>query len=156
VVLLNPWVRTDEGLARATLKHYYRARLLEPAFWGKVVRGQFDLARAARSFGQLAASALGRKQVTPQRQEASRPPPLPERMYAGLARFRGQVLVIVSGNDLTAREFTDLAAASPRWRQLLAAPRVRRHELAGADHTFSRRVWRDQVALWTADWIASW
>ena len=28
--------------------------------------------------------------------------------------------------------------------------------IAGADHTFSRRVWRDQVASWTAAWVRSW
>ena len=26
----------------------------------------------------------------------------------------------------------------------------------GADHTFSRREWRDQVANWTTDWVRSW
>jgi hypothetical protein len=76
-------------------------------------------------------------------------------MCAGLARFRGKVLVIIGGADLTGQEFAGIADSQP-WRTLLAAPRVTRHTLAGADHTFSRRKWRDQVARWTSDWVGSW
>ena len=77
-------------------------------------------------------------------------------MLRGLRAFHGNVLLIDSGNDLTAKEFLDMAQASPAWRRLLAAPQVQRRTLAGADHTFSRRAWRDQVADWTADWVRAW
>lgn len=149
LVLLNPWVRTEEGLAKATLKHYYRERLFAPALWKKILGGHFNARAAAGSlFGQLA--------------QALRPAPapevdsLPQRMHGGLSRFPGPVLLVLSGADLTAREFADLGAGSPQWSRLLAAPRFTRRELAPADHTFSRRAWRDQVAAWTADWIHSW
>ena len=33
LVLLNPWVRTPEGIARAQLKHYYWSRLSSREFW---------------------------------------------------------------------------------------------------------------------------
>jgi hypothetical protein len=74
-------------------------------------------------------------------------------MRDGLARFKGKVLFIFSGNDLTAREFLDLAGGSTQWRKLLDAPRVNQPHLLEADHTFSRRVWRDQVTDWTTSWI---
>jgi hypothetical protein len=77
-------------------------------------------------------------------------------MRAGLASFGGQVLLIISPGDLTAQEFLDMTQASAPWQRLLADPRVRRHSLAEADHTFSRRVWRDQVASWTGEWVKSW
>jgi hypothetical protein len=77
-------------------------------------------------------------------------------MAEGFARFKGQVLVILSGNDLTASEFSGVAASSKRWRRLLRAPRVVQHRLAGASHTFSRREWRDQVSSWTSAWVRSW
>src|SRR5690606_34104291 len=32
-VLINPWVRTQEGEARAYLRHYYLRRLLSADFW---------------------------------------------------------------------------------------------------------------------------
>jgi hypothetical protein len=81
---------------------------------------------------------------------------LPERMADGLARFDGRVLLILSGNDLTAKEFIDVSEASKQWRRLLASSRVTRHVLTGATHTFARREWRDQVAAWTAAWVRSW
>ena len=150
LVLLNPWVRTKAGLAKATLKHYYRARLADPLLWKKILSGRFNPAAAAHSLLRLCGAALQRP--APSAPQLS----LPERMQDGLARFPGKVLLIVSGNDLTAQEFLDMAAASPSWQRLLAAPRVQRRTLAEADHTFSRRVWKDQVVDWTNAWLRSW
>jgi exosortase A-associated hydrolase 1 len=153
LVLLNPWVRTDDGIARTTLKHYYRARLLEPEFWRKLLRGRFDLGASLRSMAGLARTAL-----RPPAHEgaANADAPLPERMRAGMRAFGGRVLVIISGADLTAREFCDLSAGDPAWKCLLDSPRVTRRQLDKADHTFSRRAWRDQVADWTGEWVNSW
>lgn len=147
LVLLNPWVRTDDGLARATLRHYYRQRLGESSFWRRLLSGRLDLVRSVKSAFGLVRAALA---------PASPAPALPERMHAALAAFGGRVMVIIGGADLTGREFCDLAAATPAWKKLLAGPRVTRHELDGADHTFSRRAWRDQVAAWTSAWVRSW
>jgi exosortase A-associated hydrolase 1 len=147
LVLLNPWVRTADGLARTTLRHYYRQRLGERAFWSGLLRGRFDLAGSLRSAFGLLRSALA---------PASPAAALPERMHAALAAFGGRVMVIIGGADLTGREFCDLARETPAWKRLLDAPRVTRHQLDGADHTFSRRAWRDQVAAWTSAWVSSW
>ncbi|MGI4842919.1 MAG: hydrolase 1, exosortase A system-associated [Janthinobacterium lividum] len=147
LVLLNPWVRTDDGLARATLRHYYRQRLGESSFWRRLLSGRLDLLRSLKSALGLVRAALA---------PASLAPALPERMHAALAAFGGRVMVIIGGADLTGREFCDLAAATPAWKKLLSGPRVTRHELDGADHTFSRRAWRDQVAAWTSAWVRSW
>jgi exosortase A-associated hydrolase 1 len=147
LVLLNPWVRTEDGLARSTLRHYYLQRVGERAFWSRLLRGRLDLARSLKS-----ALGLVRATLAP----ASPAPALPERMYSALAAFDGHVMVIIGGADLTGREFCDLAGGTPAWQQLLSGPRVTRHELEGADHTFSRRAWRDQVALWTSAWLRGW
>lgn len=147
LVLLNPWVRTDDGLARATLRHYYRQRLGESSFWRRLLSGRLDLLRSLKSALGLVRAALA---------PAAPEPALPERMHAALAGFGGHVMVIIGGADLTGREFCDLAAATPAWKKLLSGPRVTRHELDGADHTFSRRTWRDQVAAWTSAWVRSW
>jgi hypothetical protein len=64
------------------------------------------------------------------------------------------VLLILSGNDLTAMEFSDVATSSKRWRRLLESSRVAQHRLANANHTFSRRDWRYQVARWTSSWLS--
>jgi hypothetical protein len=65
------------------------------------------------------------------------------------------VLLILSGNDLVAQEFKDVVARSSRWQGLLAGERITRHDLPEANHTFSRREWRDQIARWTEMWVKS-
>jgi exosortase A-associated hydrolase 1 len=146
LVLLNPWVRTESGAAKATLKHYYRARLFDADLWKKIATLRFDYRAAVGSLQRLLGSAG----------KAAPTGALPERMHDGLDRFKGKVLVILSGADLTAQEFSDLAGASPQWNALLGAPRVTRRALPKADHTCSRREWHEQVAQWSADWVRSW
>ncbi len=63
------------------------------------------------------------------------------------------VVVVASGDDLTAAEFRNLVDSSPDWQQQLRQPRVRVDELKQANHTFSRREWREQVERWTINWV---
>lgn len=150
LVLLNPWVRTEEGAARATLKHYYRGRLLDPGLWKKIASGRFDLLGAARSFAGVARSAL---RPAPAARESCGAA-LPDRLHGALSRFQGKVLVMLSGADLTAQEFSVVAEA-PHWRTLMASPRFVRRTLPKADHTCSRREWHQQMTEWTAEWLAA-
>jgi len=152
VALLNPWVRTVGGAARATIKHYYRARLFDRELWMKILHGRFGYRTALSSALRLARSALRQQQDGTAHGAA----PLPERIRSGLAHFRGQVLVILCGADLTAQEFGDLADSDTRWRRLLAETRFTRHHLPGADHTCSRRVWHEQIVDWTCEWMRAW
>lgn len=165
VVLVNPWVRTSTSIAKVQLKHYYWARVTDKEFWRKVAGGEFAFATALRSFvGTLFAALRSSKQrapaeggVTAYSQYAQHPAAsLPERMADGLGRFNGKVLMLLSGNDLTAQEFNAAVHASGHWRKLLSASRIQRRELVDADHTFSRREWRDQVIAWTSAWVKSW
>jgi exosortase A-associated hydrolase 1 len=155
LALLNPWVRTESGAAKATLKHYYRSRLLSPELWKKVASGRFDAGQAATSFVAQVRAAFGRQAPAAQQAEDTPAAPLPERMHAALQRFGGKVLVMLSGADLTAQEFAGLSSGSHDWERLLAAPRVTCHTLPGADHTCSRREWHEQVVAWTAAWLRS-
>lgn len=157
LVLLNPWVRTTSGEAKTYLKHYYTARLLDPAFWRKLMSGRFDVGASLRSLLGMVRNARSRdRSALPSQEErlaGDTTRPLPDRMAEGLRRFDGSVLLITSGNDLTAREFEEAVKASSLWRQLLAAPRVTRRRLPAADHTFSRREWREQVVAWTLEMV---
>ena len=78
---------------------------------------------------------------------------LPERMAQGLAAFSGPVLLIMSGNDLTAREFDEVTRTSAEWKPLLARAQVDRQDLEAADHTFSRADWTDTINRWTTEWV---
>ena len=146
LVLVNPWVRTEAGLARTQLRHYYGMRLLQKNFWKKIAVGEFNPLRAARAFMGSIVQALARKG------DAHRKP-LPDRMEAGLRRFTGRVLLILSGKDLTAQEFVGVVSGSEGWQSLLRESRVSRRDLAEANHTFSSRDWRDRVASWTTAWL---
>ncbi|SEK27410.1 hydrolase 1, exosortase A system-associated [Nitrosovibrio tenuis] len=161
LVLLNPWVRTEEGSAKAYLRHYYASRLFEREFWTKIVQGKFQLAAAAQSFAKIITEACRAKRgnyasAGKEKRTSCEIAPLPDRMFQELNLFKGKVLLILSGNDLTAQEFSDLVKDSRKWEKLMAAPRVMCRDLPGANHTFSRREWRDQVMTWTKDWISSW
>lgn len=159
LVLLNPWVRTEAGLARAYLKGYYRQRLLTPAFWGDLLRGRVDLRHSLVSLAGMLRRALarGRPQgANPGETVVDHDAPLPRRMAEGWRRFPGPILLILSGEDLTAAEFRQCASGDPAWRGLLEASRVTLRELPGANHTFSRREWREPVERWTREWVTRW
>ena len=154
VILLNPWVRTASGIARATLRHYYLAQLVSSRFWRKLLSGRFKAGAALQSlranFGSAAAPA---KTSAGTATDASTPP---QRLFETLSLFTGRILIILSGDDLTAREFEALPANSKAWRTLLSKPNVQQSPLAQANHTFSRAVWRDEVGNICAQWLASW
>jgi len=155
LILLNPWVRTEEGIAKATLKHYYITRLFERDLWQKILRGRFDYVATIKSAMALVGNAFlfKKSKVADGSETVHQSMSLPDRMYHGLNQFKGRTLVILSGNDLTGQEFSDLIRSSRKWQKLISTSNVQRYELAGANHTFSRREWRDQVADWTCKWI---
>lgn len=154
LVLLNPWVRTETGEARARLKHYYAGRLFSREFWAKALSGRWNPAATVRSLGALG-GRLVRGRPRPTGQSGRSAASLPDRMADGLARFQGHVLLVLSGDDLTAAEFRETATHSRRWRMLMASSRVSRFDIPEANHTFSRETWRDQVAQQTLEWLRS-
>lgn len=145
LVLLNPWLRTAQSEAQTHLKHYFLQRLRQAEFWRKLFSEPEQIVHAASSLIEQCRQALRQTQPTQLQ--------LPERMLGALQQFSGRVLLILSGNDLTAKEFVLVADHSPVWRALLSQPRFQRQLLPNADHTFSSQLWRDQVARWTSDWL---
>jgi uncharacterized protein len=149
LVLLNPWVREAQNYARTQVKHYYGARLLQGAFWRKLLRGEVRLWLAAKdSLATLWRSFFGRGAST-----AGNRAPFQLRMLQGLRAFPGPVLLLLSGRDLTAREFCDTAAAQSEWRATLQEARVRRVDFPEADHTFSSRPWKSSVEAHCLQWL---
>ena len=150
--LVKPWARTDAGLAQAYLKHYYLPRLLSKALWRKILHRQFDLPAALTSLAQQLRQALsGRAASMPTSTPTTAS--LPHRLRQAYQEFTGSVQLILCGNDLTAQEFADLARADQEWHALLHDQRSTVVELADANHTFSTRIWREQVAQATIQWM---
>jgi len=156
LILLNPWVRTEATLARSYVAEYYTRRLLDREFWRKLASGQVRIGASLAGFLGMAARALGVGQDAAGAPRGSGPDPdganLPERLRRALAAYAGQTLIILSGRDLTAGEFRDVARTPP-WQALLGRPGVTQFTLEAADHTFSRRQWRDEVARRCREWL---
>jgi exosortase A-associated hydrolase 1 len=149
LILLNPWAPTAQGTARTTLRHYYAKRLTEAAFWRKLVGRQLQWGAVTRSLAHSVATAV-------QTGATETGAALPERLHRALNAFQGRILIILSGEDYTAREFAALQSQYSHWRELMAQPRVRQAALPQANHTFACARWRDEVAVMCTEWVTSW
>jgi uncharacterized protein len=152
LILANPWVRTESGLARVHVKHYYGSRLLQGTFWRKLWSGRFDLRGSAAGFLRAASRAFGGGGNAAATDAAG---DFVAAMLAGLRGFTGPVLLLLSGRDLTAREFTDLCGRDAAWAGSLARPGVTTEHLPDADHTFSSRAATAAVNAACDRWIAT-
>lgn len=150
LILANPWVRTDAGQATAYVSHYYGRRLLQRAFWGKLLRGELDVLASVRDFVSKWRLAFR----SPAGEVSGHREHFIERMRHGAERFSGPVLMLLSGRDLTAQEFSVLAAADASWRRILDAPAVSRREIPHADHTFSSADGLRAAVAECLDWLA--
>lgn len=144
IVALNPWARSPQGQAVTQLRHYYVRRLFDPGFWRKVLTGNFrfrqraqELAGAVQSATQAPDPAIAYLQ----------------RMEDGWRRCALPTLIVLSGNDYTAREFEGWVWATPARTALLSRKGTTVDRLLGADHTFSGRALRQRVAEITIEWL---
>jgi uncharacterized protein len=149
LVLLNPWIRTEAGLAKTHLKHYYGQRLFQADFWRKLLTGKLSIGRAI-------AGLIG--SVKNARQQCNEPSPdqtssFQIRMARGLNAFSGKVLILLSGDDYTAKEFLEISKADPTWVRCLKFANIVQTEISEADHTFSSAEWRAQVENLTKQWL---
>jgi exosortase A-associated hydrolase 1 len=156
LVLCNPWVRAESTYAQTIVKDYYGKQLLSGVFWRRLIKGELDIDKSLAAGWSVVRASLARRGRISKDVAASATSgevPFPERMLAGLESFRGRVLLILSGNDLTAAEFDNLVRGDRRWLNALRNKGAVLRRIPDANHTFSTRVWRDQVAAWTAEWI---
>ena len=138
-------------MAKTYVKHYYGQRLLEGEFWVKLFRGEVNAFRAIRTFVdnlKLAGAAGSQGSIT-------KAMDFQDRMAEGLRSFQHPVLLILSGRDLTAKEFLEHAQINPRWAGLLERTDIARHDLPESDHTFSTALWAKEVETCTLSWLQS-
>jgi len=145
--LVNPWVRSDASLARTHVKHYYRRRLMERQFWAKLLSGGVAVAAVGGLLRNLKMAFNSRN-----RRQAARPP-FQQRMAQAWNDFRHDILLLLSGDDYTAKEFIEFAAVDPGWAKSLNYPGLTREDIAGADHTFSRAESRARLEHLTIRWL---
>lgn len=149
LILLNPWVRSEASLAQTHIKHYYGNRLMQKEFWLKLLTGRLSVFKSVRGLLRSVSLARGTS-ATPGSVERT----FQERMIEGWKCVPGPVLLILSGQDYTAMEFLDYAAANGDWSAQLAGNRVTRVDLHEADHTFSSAAFRAAVEDASIAWLS--
>lgn len=149
-IALNPWVRTSEGEAEAYIRHYYLKRFLSRDFWRKVFSFEFDFSGSLKDLLHKLKQSRGRDSESIGESDQRS---LPVRLRDAQIGSVGPTLLILSGQDLTAREYESRVAEFPEWAGWMDSASVTVCRLEEADHTFSRARWRDQVAAWSRDWI---
>ncbi len=146
IALINPWVRSERTQAQAMVRNYYARRVLSPAFWWKLLRGQVAWRQSVAESSRHLGTALGGGGGTPAEAEAT----LPDKLLDALGRFDKRVLTVLSGDDLTAAETEALMRSDSRWYK-----RLERQEeilrVPGADHTFSDPGHWAQACDWLSD-----
>ena len=155
LILLNPWVHTGAGAARARLKYYYLNRLLSKTFWAKLISGKVRIGETigdlSMSTQQAGTNNAGCPALTSDPRHGS--PGYIERMLDGMKLFQGNIVIILSGNDQTAQEFIDLTRHDKGWKKICGSNKVQHTHFAAANHTFSSGIWRDQVHETICKWI---
>lgn len=149
--LVNPWVRSEASLAKTQVKHYYTQRLRQKEFWAKLFAGKIAVG---------ALTGLVRKIGTAFRRNNARGPkvnqePFQLKMAHGWMAFTGPMLLILSGDDYTAKEFLEYAASDAHWGNAFKKPNLIRHDLAHTDHTFSASSTRRTMEHLCVKWVAS-
>lgn len=147
LMLANPWTRTDSGKAQAMVRHYYLDRILKRTFWSRLLSGKVGLHTALWGFLSSLWHAL-RGGVF-----AGIPQTFLDSMTTGIAEFGRPMLLLVSGRDLTAREFDQWSRDVPQWATAVARSLVVRVDLPDADHTFSAGADLDEAVAAALHWL---
>ncbi|MCB1996416.1 MAG: hydrolase 1, exosortase A system-associated [Burkholderiaceae bacterium] len=161
LLLGNPWVHSEETGDQVAVAHY-RQRLRDKDFWLKLLRGGYNplpaVATVARNLWARTRRALRGPGDTSASARMQDDPSLPfqQRMCLGLSRFKGDVLMLMSGRSLVSKEFDQLVVQSPAWQQALAAPaQVVRVDLPNADQAYSNIASQREVIDLVTRWMCA-
>ena len=155
IFMVNPWVRTEVGLAKTYLKHHYRARLMDPEFWQKVRSGNFSISNSLGSVVELFKQVIASKFTSgiSGNETAIEDLPLTQRLEECLLRFHREIFVLTSGRDHIAQEYKDFVDSSKTLGEHLSGDQVELYEIEDSDHTFSRSEWREELFEKTEIWL---
>ena len=165
LILLNPWVRSEASLARAHIRFYYARRVLDAGAWlalarepSRIVNSLSSIVRSVAAvtrhmFGEPRKGDCDRihREELPQANDAH----FPDDMRRCLSKFRGRMLLILSGQDITAAEFRELVDSDTAWRTIVNSEAMTCKQVEMANHTFSTGDARDQVAEEIVDWLGA-
>ena len=156
-ILLNPWVRSEVSHSKVLLSSYYKDRWFNLEVWKDLLKSPRKIIAAAGSILNVIFKVLSAKKKqsndTSVRMisEIERLDDLASAIFKGLTWFPNKICLILSTNDLTAKEFEE-ALEEHQWLET-AGEKVEMQSVAGANHTFSTAAWRNTVETLTLDFI---
>jgi len=156
LVLLNPWVHSEAGEGRMRIKHYYLSRFLQKSFWVKLFSGQVRYSSSAGDLFKAIRFLFGKSDNSPSEASGISPGKFTsyiDRMLTGLRLYSGNVLIILSENDLVSQEFIDLSRTGKAWQSACQSSKIEKIIVPEANHTFSSRDWRNQATRLTREWL---
>ena len=120
---------------------------MQPEFWTKLLRGKVGLAALTGLAHNIWLAAVGsRRRAEPQLT-------FQYRMAVAWREFQPKILLLLSADDYTAKEFLEHVGTEAAWANALNHPRLQRHDVAGADHTFSSGADRRRAEDLTLAWL---
>ncbi|WP_088330318.1 hydrolase 1, exosortase A system-associated [Lacimicrobium sp. SS2-24] len=146
LVLLNPWLRSEAAMGKTMVRHYYLQRLLSKDFWKKLLGGKINLGgslKDAKGFVQDSMATDNQMQGSYQ-----------QRMQSGIEKFHGKICLVLSGVDLTAREFEQQVIGNMAW-SAVNNEQCEIHRLEQADHTFSASEFKRELEKLTYSFVCS-
>ena len=154
MILLNPWVRSEQGEAKAIVKHYYLNRLKDKSFWLKVFSLKFNLKNSFSSLADNLAKMLAKEPIkVQQEEELTTDDNYISHMLEGLQKLKFPLMLVISGDDLTASEFLDLVSSSTPWKEQISSKVNHKVTIPTANHTFSSQKWRQEVEYVCEKWL---
>lgn len=151
IILFNPWVHDDEYSPEVKLAQYYRPFLSKKEQWRRLFAGEIQLSPAFGELGRDILALIGKRLHRLRRQKKRHS--FVHEMLDGLKQFQHRVLIVLSENDLTAREFSSLISNQGEWKNTIEKPATSIITVQEADHTFSKKIWQDQIIQLTIDWV---
>ena len=145
----NPFVGSQKT-KQAVQRQHYAQRLRDPAFWKKLFSGGFNFLEYARG---LFKSIL--RHLKPEKPKTGQNASTEELMLHGLQAFNGTLLLLMSGQSLTSREFDVLVNNSPPWQKQLERISSQRINIPDADQAFSTQQARHQIIKAACEWMNS-
>ena len=146
LVMLNPWLRDTQSTGKTMVKHYYLQRLMSADFWKKLFTGNVNLGSSIGEAKGFVKDSMAENNTDTGSYQAQ--------MQQGANAFSGPICLVLSGVDLTAKEFEQKAIDQEKWQSMFRT-NTSIHRIAAADHTFSSSPYKRQVEAITCEFVCS-
>jgi exosortase A-associated hydrolase 1 len=150
VVMVNPWLENDQAQAHSQLWGYYLKRLCSLGLWKKLLTGNVNLSRGVGELGSTMSAVVQTSDAVTRPVDSYQ-----QRMLSAMQRLDCPMLLLLSGEDLTAAEFERQFYNHTPWQRAQRGKQILVQRHAQADHTFSTRAWKHWAATVSADFVRS-